>query len=309
MSKLVLSGLKVKKPSRPIVVCCPSFNENIGGVIVLHTLVDRLRQLGVDAYAVHSRKDYSKVRPHWRRVVKQWVGHSSFRRFKTHPSMDVPVASDEIINESIIVYPETVVGNPFGGKRVVRWLLNTPGFFDGNTKIGEGEEVFFYQDAFVQGVEGVPYNRLLQLRWLRDDIYFDQGLPRSGSCRMVRKGKSTISKIPSPDYAIKLDGKKHTEIAQIFNKTEIFFCHDLYTMYTYYAALCGCTPVVIPQPGLTSENWRSGFELKNGVAYGEEEVSWARETRPQLIADMVSARERETESIIRFLSIVTNRFG
>ncbi len=305
----MITAAQVERPSRPIIVSCPSFNENSGGAIVLHALVDRMRMLGVEAYAVRTQKDYSEVRSRWLRALKHWNSCRRQGHLKTHPTMDVPLAPKERIDEGIIVYPETVSGNPLGAPRVARWLLNRPGFFGIDAKIALGEELFFYQEAFTQGIEDISNDRLLQLRWLRDDIYRDLGRPRSGSCRMIRKGTSTASQIPRPDHAIPLDGKNHAEIAEIFNTTEVFYCHDPYTMYAYYAALCGCIPVVIPQPGLSAADWRAGFELKNGVAYGEEEMDWARATRGQLIADMHAAKERETETVVQFLAILKARFG
>ncbi|MDI3336426.1 hypothetical protein QKW60_08420 [Defluviimonas aestuarii] len=300
----------VERPDRPIIVNCPSFDENSGGAIVLHALVDRLRKLGVEAYAVKIlKKDYAEVDAHWLRALKRWNIRRKQTRFKTHPSMDVPVAPKERIGEGIIVYPETVSGNPLGASRVVRWLLNRPGYLGIDSKIASSDEVFFYQKVFAQDIQGIPDTRLLQLRWLREDIYSDLGLPRSGSCRMIRKGTNTAGQVPQPDPAILLDGKSHAEIAEVFNRTEIFYCHDPYTMYAYYAALCGCIPVVIPQPNLSAKDWRAGFELKKGVAYGEEEIDWARSTRDDLIADMRAATERENETVIRFLATLKARFG
>jgi hypothetical protein len=297
------------QPKWPIIVNCPSFNENSGGAIVLHALVDRLRGLGVEAYAAPISKDYDTIKSPWLRALKRWNLRRKQGPFKTHPSMDVPLAPKERVDAGIIVYPETVSGNPLGASRVARWLLNRPGFFGIDAKVTAEEEIFFYQQAFAQDIEGISANRLLQLRWLRDDIYRDLGGPRAGACRMIRKGTNTLDQIPQPDHAIPLDGKSHAEIAEVFNKTKVFYCHDLYTMYAYYAALCGCIPVVIPQPGLSAEEWRAGFELKNGVAYGEEEMDWAQATRGQLIADVIASKAQETETVVQFLATLTARFG
>ena len=57
---------------RPIIVDCPPFNENSGGAIVLHTLVDQLRKLGVDAYAISLKQDYADVKSPLLRTLKRW---------------------------------------------------------------------------------------------------------------------------------------------------------------------------------------------------------------------------------------------
>ncbi|MEO1949615.1 hypothetical protein [Thioclava sp.] len=296
-------------PTRPIVVVCRPFDENSGGQIVLHALIDRMRSLGVDAYASQPCKTYRSLRPAWLGALKRWNYRRKLPDVAAHESMDVPTASDAVLDDAIVVYPETVRGNPLEAERVARWLLNRPGLLGGNETLDPGEEVFFYQEAFAEGVAPVSPDRLLRVRWLRDDVYRDENRPRSGSCRMIRKGTDTLSQIPEGDRAIPLDGLSHQEIAEVFNKTEVFYCHDLYTMYAYYAALSGCVPVVVPRPGLSAEDWRDGFELKHGVAYGEEEIDWARATRNQLIADMAAAKEQETENVLRFLAILKERFG
>jgi len=290
------------RTQRPIVVDCPHFNENNGGAIVLHVLVHRLRALGVEAYAVTLEQDYADIKSPLLRVLKKWNRRRRLGPFRTHPSMDVPLASKEIINQAIVVYPETRSGNPLQSQRVVRWLLHKPGFFGVDAKIGPDEEIFYIAEAFAKDVKNISTDRSLRVSWFRNDIYQNLGLPRVGACRMIRKGKYSNYQIPRFDGTILIDGKKHTEIAKIFNTTEIFYCHDPYTTYAYYAVLCGCVPVVIPQPGLSSEEWRSGMDLKYGIAYGEEEIEWARNTANQLISYMATEKERDAVSLLRFLN-------
>tara|TARA_B100000780_G_scaffold205102_1_gene145740 strand:- start:120 stop:1040 length:921 start_codon:yes stop_codon:yes gene_type:complete len=297
------------RTQRPIIVDCPPFNENNGGVIVLHMLVHELRALGVEAYAVSLEHEYADVQSPLLRALKRWNRRRRQGPFKTHPSLDVPLAKKEIYDDSIVVYPETRFGNPLNSQRVVRWLLNKPGFFGVDAKIGEDEEIFYFQEVFAEGMKGISDERLLQVRWMRDDIYQDIGLARFGACRMIRKGKYGGYVIPQPDDAIALDGKSHIEIARIFNTTEIFYCHDPYTAYLYYAVLCGCVPVVIPQPGLSSEDWRAGMDLRHGVAYGEDEIEWARDTSHQLILDMAATKDSDTISLRKFLATITLAFG
>jgi len=287
---------------RPIVVDCPPFNENNGGAIVLHVLVDKLRRLGVEAYAVSMEADYTDIRSPLLRALKRWNRRRRLGPFKTHPSLDVPLAPKEIIDEAIVVYPETRSGNPLKSQRVVRWLLHEPGFFGVDANIGPNEEIFYIAEAFAKDLQSISSDRSLRVGWFRTDIYRNLGLPRLGTCRMIRKGKYSDNKIPIFDDTILIDGKNHTEIASIFNTTEIFYCHDPYTTYVYYAVLCGCVPVVIPQLGLSSTEWRSGMDLKYGIAYGEEEIEWARETSDQLISYMADEKERDTVSVLRFLN-------
>lgn len=285
-------------PTRPIIVVCPSFNENSGGAIVLHYLVHRLRQLGVEAYAFPLNKRFNQRLPSWFNQLK----HLKYqRKFKTHHTMNVPFAPFDRHQDAIVVYPEVVEGNPLNSSRVVRWLLHKPGFFGTNFSYGAKDKIFYFQHAFSEGLTGVPKKNELQLLWLRDDVYQHHNhAPRSGACWMIHKGdKFTDAR---NDTAILLDGKSHDEIAHIFNQTAVFYCHDPYTLYAYYAALCGCVPVVIPQSSLNANDWRSGCNFKYGVAYGEYEFEWAKETRGQLLDHMTAIKSQEQTALVHFLT-------
>ena len=306
---MTASGKSTARTQRPIIIDCPHFSEDNGGAIVLHALVDQLRDLGIEAYAVTLEHDYADIKSPLLRALKHWNRRRRLGPFKTHPSMDVPLATKEVFEDAIVVYPETRNGNPLKSPRVVRWLLHKPGFFGIDVKFSETEEIFYYLEAFVKDMKGVPDGRLLQVRWRRDDIYQNLGRLRSGSCRMIRKGKYSELVIPKPDNAIALDSKSHLEIAKIFNATEIFYCHDPYTAYLYYAVLCGCVPVVIPQPGLSSEDWRAGNDFKHGVAYGENEIEWARATSGHLISDMAATKDTDKALLIQFLETLKVAFG
>ena len=294
---------------RPIVVDCPPFDENNGGAVVLHILVDQLRALGVEAYAVSLKPDYADIKSPLLRTLKRWNRRRRLGPFKTHPSMDVPLAPKEIIEHAIVVYPETRSGNPLQSPRVARWMLHKHGFFGTDAKIGPNEEVFYFQAAYVEDSKEIPYDRILTMGYFNEYMYKNLGQVRLGTCRMIRKGKHGGYLIPEPDNAILLDGKNHREIAQVFNTTEIFYCHDPYTAFLYFAALCGCVPVVVPQLGLSSEDWRAGTEFKHGIAYGEGEIEWARNTSHLLKSDVAAIKDAHKASVLRFLDTIRKTFG
>jgi len=305
-------------PARPIVVHAPPFDEASGGAIVLHCLVDRLRRVGHEAY-VHPRP-VLKDPPAWPAIALRTrcrIGVRNLRRrvqarwsYQTHPSLDTPRAPRRLLREAIAVYPEVVSGNPMRSRHVVRWLLHRPGFFRPNTRFGPDEYTFFYHHAFREGLDRVDPDNLLRVRWVRDDVYFDRGLPRAGACRLIRKGRRTgLAEIPANDDAVLLDGMSHAQMAEVFNRTRILYCHDPYTMYAFYAALCGCIPVVLPQPGVTREQWRARAEDRWGIAYGEEDIGWALETRQALISRYQREREEEDRMVQDFLGKLARRFG
>lgn len=46
----------------------------------------------------------------------------------THPDWHTPLARDEHVQDGIVIYPEIIPDNPLRSRRVVRWLLNRPGY-------------------------------------------------------------------------------------------------------------------------------------------------------------------------------------
>lgn len=301
---------------KPIFVNTPAFNETIGGTIVLHYLVHRLRNIGIEAYVYPIL--YVDEYPKWPRMalkrrltifLRYLVRRIRNLRFRTHPSMDTPIAPKAILRDSIVVYPEIVSGNPLNAKHVVRWLLHKPGFFKKDVFFGADELTFFYQEAFRVGHDWVDPDNLLRLRWVRDDIYFDKGLTeRSGACRLIRKGKITGAVIPEDDDAIIVDGMSHEETAEIFNRCKYLYCHDPYTMYSFYAAVCGCIPIVMPQPGISREQWRATYPFKHGIAYGIEEAQWASDTREELLKEFAAQQLLEDEMIENFVKKLDANF-
>ncbi len=316
----------------PFVVWASDFDEKSGGNIVLHRLAFLLQQQGQEVYLSNKTAldmprgllsgglaRLSFLAGYLNRRKQHWQGRrprpelaSLFRqRVISHSSMPVPTLPGLSDRPFVAIYPQRVSGNPLGAPHVVRWLLHRPDFQNDGVRYTDGELTFFYQTGFVIDWTDIDPDNLLQVRWLRDDVYQDTGrADRQGICRMVRKGSNTFS----PEIAVGdrfgiLDNLPHAEIAAIFNQCQYFHCHDPYTMYLYYAALCGCIPIVIPQPGLDARTWRSGFELKQGVAYGEAEISFAIATREGLLADMAKASQAEEASVDRFVGKVKARFG
>jgi hypothetical protein len=315
----------------PIVVWAPHFDEKSGGNIVLHLLAHRLRGMGLEVYlsnymqpqpargqrgllghAMSVLRHANRQRRYWRSrkrnpdVRLRWPWQVA-----THHTMPVPTMPDMRGRRFIAVYPEIVDGNPLDAAHVVRWLLYHPGFHAAEARFTENELVFYYQRAFVVEGQDLPDDHLLQLHWIRDDVYRDRGIGnRHGTCRMVRKGKDTFDpRMAEGDRFGLLDSMSHSEIAEIFNQCEVFVSHDLYTLYLYYAARCGCVPMVVAQPGLDGATWRDGYELRFGVAYGEAELDWARATRDKLMAEMVALQERELDMVRSFVRKLNAKFG
>jgi len=78
--------------------------------------------------------------------------------------------------------------------------------------------------------------------------------------------------------SICIDGLSHAETAVVFKNVETFISYDVDTFYSQFAVMCGANSVVIPQLNYTVEQWRE-MPSKYGIAYGFEELPWAKETK------------------------------
>lgn len=307
------------KPNRPIVVNAPPFDEQSGGCIVLHYLTHRLRGMGVEAYVFPLLDDIhpaaGPMMRYFRKAQLKQDYVTGRRPYRTHPALDTPLAPLSALRHGIAVYPEIVSGNPLGCSRVVRWILYTPrghGVGEPFTKPRRKEEVFFFQRPFIEHIDWIPRDNCLRLQWFRDDIFNDPGpVERTEVCRMIRKGTATgDNPPPGADGAILLDGKSNEEIAAAFKRARRFYCHDPYTMYCDYAALCGCLPVVVPAPGVTLEQWRPGAD-RLGIAYGDgpEQLEWAERTRGGLFERIRELKRQEDGMLEHFITRLARTFG
>lgn len=286
---------------RTFIVYAPRFNENSGGSIVLHRLVDLLNRSGHRAFLWPNRRPRNHLRASvvnkfalWRWQWREWR-----KPFVTHPSFITPVATDADLDGSIVVYPETTRGNPLESPRVVRWLLHKPGFHKHHNDFGPDDRFFFFQRAFNDprlNPDG-PEN-LLKVSWLRDDVYHPPVLkqPRHGTAVLWRKGRGRPP-IHDPSDAVVVDGLSHAEMAEVFRRVRTFICYDLYTKYSLFAALCDCDSVVVPDPNITKEQWYPDPADRYGIAYGLDELEWARSTRA-LLLEHLKAQESITNSTL-----------
>jgi len=286
------------------IIVTRGYDDDSGGIVVLHQLCDRLNKLGYEAYLWPFFKpplDFSnpfKAAYLFFRYFRKNIKY----RFKKNPKLNTPTASYEDLEDSVIVYPEVMVGNPLQAQKVVRWLLHKPGFNNGGKiEFGKDDLFFYYDKAFDDSRFNVHPDNHLHIVSQRSDVYkvTNHG-KREGTCYLLRKG-SKRKIVHELNGSILVDGLSHEDTAQVFNEAEYCISYDTYTMYNVYAAMCGCIPIIIPEEGVSKEQWQPVEEGRYGMAYGFDDIEYAKQTRPLLLNYLKKQECESNESVNRFV--------
>jgi len=285
------------------IIYAPLWNEDSGGSVVLHQLCKLLCDCGVDA------KIWYWTKPRMSRegfigFLCKYIRYL-FQRLKKYKEYRSPYnlryASEGDLRDCMVVYPEVTAGNPLCATRVVRWLLNKPGVLAEKVGYGNNELYFYYDKVFDEELIPGQQNQLLRVVMANPAYNKNNYSRREGCCYIVRKGENR-SHDYHEDGCVRLDGLKHDEIAVIFNRCRYFYTYDLYTFYTSYAALCGCIPIVVPEDGISEEEWQPDINIRYGIAYGRERVQWAEETREKLFENVRRMEDESLSSVRNFIT-------
>lgn len=289
----------------------PHYDDNSGGLIAIYKLAHMLNENSHTAKIWHwTRLHKNEIRMINGKVSKEFAIPSKVSHIDVDCPYPIIEANEKDIQDSIVVYPEIIEGNPLGAKNVVRWLLNKPGAITGSTSYGFGDLIFYYAEHFLPNGLIADESFRLKITDMKKHIYKDnhEG-ERKGIYYMVRKGRD-VPLTYHPDNAVQVDGKSHAELAKIFASAQMFISYDLHTAYSLFASLCGCDSVVVPRPGMSKEQWKVGKDESDldGIAYGYEDIERARQTRPAMIARLQQAEVINLDEMNNFLNTCKQYF-
>ncbi len=297
--------------TKKFIIYSGGFDENSGGSIVLHRLCDLLNRVGQEAYMW----PVFKRLPGKGQPIQNAFKAIKFRhrinngRFSVFPGFETPLAELKDLEDAIAVYPEIVDGNPLRAKHVVRWLLHKPGFHTGRVNFGPDDRFFFFQHAFNDRELNTDEDNLLKTVFIRDDIYQQTYFgERQGTCHILRKGQGRPL-VHDASQSLLVDGMSHQQMAEVFNRSQVCISYDLYTMYSYYAALCGCTSIVVPEPGMSKEQWYPDEGDRYGIAYGWDDLAEAQRTKPLLLPHLKAQERAANASVLAFVARCNDYFG
>ena len=246
----------------PYYIVAAPYIRTSAGIRVLHLLCHSLNRKGQTAYILLHH------------LALPW------RRKLLGPDLLTPILTQEIVNRHfnqgmtpILVYPEVIVGNPYGGPCVVRYVLNYPGHLGGEKKFDDDELCYSYSGLLAAET---PFpNNILFLPSCDTQTFYPptEEIVRNGTCYYAHKYKKIHDgktfDITNDSIEIKNgtpDAQTPQEIAEIFRRSEIFYIYEN-TALGSESILCECPVVLLPNPYL-SDNLSARELGIEGTAWG-----------------------------------------
>jgi len=233
--------------------------------------------------------------------------------------VNIDKAKEIAIEDNVItIYPEVISDNPFNAKNVVRYVLYYPGWHAGDNEYSHNELIITYNNEYVKDTK---YDNAFVLTVLNPklNIMRNHNKKRNKIGLLVRKCKDF-------DYKIKLLNQyKHLiklpvisideeinnctdlrNLSKIYNTLSLFISFDPHTYHSTMAALCGCTSVVIPSKEISNEEFYN--VQKYGVAYGFENIDFAKLTYGKMIENLKEMEKDTFAQCADFVKLVKSHF-
>jgi hypothetical protein len=237
-----------------IVIYSPPYDINVGGIVVMHNLCKIINEKFGNMYK-----------------AKLFM-HNNIRY--RNPFCNEFASLDEINNNTIVIYPEIIYGNPLNAKIVIRWILLNLGI-----EMPKNHYINWNVTDYVYYWEPI-YKKQLCYPFI-NPIFKNKHLKRTTTCFLIKKGRlihKNINYIHNSD-SVEIDNLSLSQISDIFNTSKYFYCYDPYSLFAIYAAMCGCVTIVYPILNVTEEEYfdRLIYNYKNtlynkGIVYGYSEA-------------------------------------
>lgn len=294
-----------------------SYDENVGGTVVLHRLCHELNALGIEAQMVPFRRSFD-IKINYLivpllKLLKDFISRSF--SYKTNPNFITPVCKKKIDFSSgdlVVIYPEIIFGNPLNAKKIVRWFLHHPGYHEGKYLYGINELYFRYHSGIKIPSDLEISTSSLELKVVHYPVEFynkeNQLQNRLGTAYSIRKGVGK-NLVHDSTNSILIDGRSHQEVSEIFKSVETFISYDTRSAYSTFAVLCGCNSVLIPDEGVDIEEWLPSLKDRAGLAYGFEMIDIAKLNHNKL-EERVNQEIVDNRGVVEnFIAIVNEKFS
>jgi hypothetical protein len=285
------------------VVHAPSYTSTSGGTLVLHWLARILHEMG-EQVVISPMQIFPQNG--LRRKLRVWMAPPPYEQ---EPGSPVPVSRVwRARRNDIVLYPEIAQHNVLRARNVAWWLLNRPSLF--NIRVSAGpRDVFFTYDPRCDEPELTGGKTQPLFLFKMNQIYRRTNFgPRKGSCYLLRKGhaKPIVHDLAG---SVLIDDMSHEEVARVFNERETFYCYDEMSSYAQFAAVCGCTSIVIPGLFADREAYVENYPLSRyGVAYGDADIAHALATQDQVAGYLLQCERDGIDTVRAFVDLTKRRF-
>ena len=301
--------------SRKFVIAVVLGDTTCGGCTALHLFAKTLRQLGEDV------------------EERYWVNGCPTRSTCLEQHVPLPFMNDNphrgIGDDTVVIYPEGMRGNPFGGTKVIRWILapltiwSDIGLSD-NYVTWDAADIVYHWSTYT---DNVPDDNVLLAPFL-DPMWTNLNLPRQrkSACYSIGPGSAIHSAQYIHDVQNELKGyfgagfhnafeiKRQTplELLKLFNSFDFFIDFDPFSILWMASAPSGCKVVVVPVQGWNKSEWiqrtqvpKSSMDLHrpemNGVAYGLGDITHAAGTIHLAHQDFYRTQRYAYQTVLLFL--------
>lgn len=271
---------------KPYLIVAHDYRRTSAGVRALHKLCHALNGIpGVVSFVLADEVNEEWNTPQANHRIVEWIA-----------------------KDGIVVYPEVEDGNKLGARRVVRYLLNRPGFIRDAT-FGENEVRFCYCGLLR---EFVPDSRhILTVPVVDAHLFTDEvGLERYNEILWVGKWTGDRFLDESGMVEITLDWPERVEtLVDLFRSAVMFYSYTDYTALTIEARLCACPAAIAPSghyDGLY-DGGMPGGTTGMAVGFSDDELRRAQDTvgafRGRYLQEVSAFYDSQ---IYRFLDITQN---
>lgn len=281
-------------------IYAPPWRDSSAGIRVLHYLCHSLNVIGCPAWLV--------------------LTNPNSKNQVTNQSLKTPLLSRALARQHIqsgqspiVIYSETILGNPLKAKRVMRWILNFPGALGGSTQYPADEFVVSYSEKIqscTPNCNNVLFLPAVDLDELPQSVEKQKGLT------LVYAGKyrSFIGSPPQlPENPIEIfrDGKNklpRKEFLIEIAKAEKIYLFENSTVATE-AVLMNTIVIFVPNIFLNEIIAESELGL-GGVAIGFEpaQIQIAKQSLPGARLQYNEAQENFWDQLYKFIDNVHEYF-
>ena len=221
------------------IIAAPPYSQRSGGIRVLHELCTALNQLGYQAGIVFITEG-SQLNQGFKFAYAGDINlHDPTGIYYDYFSHSTNQEITDYINNSCIIYPDIIKGNPLSGKFFVTYVLGRPEFPIFSDYILSFSKLYIEKSDFVlhKSFFDLCMNDLETLHWSN----------RTFSLTYIGKGSSYLecNLIPGTILIERDWPKDKNQLAILLKNCKYFYSWDCVSATNTDAILCGAVPILM----------------------------------------------------------------